>query len=77
MNIIKWSESMPSVRIVIGSTLTICFGFASAHDTFDGSAFFMHFLNKISGLAFVFSFRVLGQVTKTMICSSKCIVLVT
>jgi len=31
---------MSAVQVVVGSGLTICFGFPNRDDTFDGSAFF-------------------------------------
>jgi len=39
VNIVEWLVSLPAVRVFVGSSLTISFGFASGDYTFDMSVF--------------------------------------
>jgi len=57
--------SIAAVQVAVSSGLTIFFRFASRDKTFAGNTFDV-FFQKLSGLPFVFRFRVFGHVKKTM-----------
>jgi len=69
VNIVEWLVSMPAVRLLVASVLTISFGLACRDYTFDRSAFNVgYFFKKFRvyvesvclcvGLGFTFRFRV-------------------